>query len=118
MNNEKSERLEILRQEKVIWIISIFLAIGALTSSILEAEDLKNDSTKNRSTYRTINLIVFIIALLIYVYFIQLFYKAYQETPLKRILLTLVGSILAFIGTLLFLIAEILNIIDDEKRNS
>ena len=33
---------EILRQEKVIWIISIFLAIGALTSSILETEDLKN----------------------------------------------------------------------------
>ena len=113
MNNEQ---VTTLKEENIIWIICVFLAIGAFVSNNLEINDLETNTNNNRKRYRTINITIFLITLFIYLYFIRSSYNSYNKTKNKRLLLPLIGTILAFIGTTLFLIAEILNFINEEKE--
>lgn len=108
MNRDTSERLKLLGEESIIWIISIFLAIGALTSSILETEDVKNGNNKNRKAYQTLDVTIFIVAILINIYFLIFFFSEYKKHHDKRLLLNITGSILAIIGVSLFLLSELI----------
>ncbi len=103
------ERIDVLKRENIIWVIYILFAIFGTKANNLELADLYNGNNKNEKKYRTINIIIFIVAVFIYIYFTTLAYKVYQKNKKTTTFMVFVGSFLILIGGILFLIAEILD---------
>lgn len=104
MNNE---RVNTLKRENLIWIIYVIFAYFGIKANNLEMEDIANNNDKNRRIYKTINVLIFIVSIGIYLYFINLTYKRYEQNKRKIDGLQLVGSILVLIAGFIFLYAEI-----------
>lgn len=107
----RENKITTLKNENIIWIIYVLFAIAGVYANNLEIEDIKNNNEKNKKKYKSINIAIFFIAIIIYIYFINLVYNRYKNNPKRTNLLTLIGSVLIFIGGLLFLYVEVT---DDE----
>lgn len=105
MNTDERER--ILRNENIIWLIYAAFAFFGIHANNLELEDLRNNSDEHRRTFKTINIIIFTIALFIYIYFINITIKNYQKKKSRNNLFVLIGSFLILIAGTLFLLAEL-----------
>lgn len=103
----KENRITTLKNENIIWIIYVLFAIAGIYANNLEIEDIKNNNEKNKKKYKSINIIIFLISIIIYIYFINLLYNRYKNDHKRSNFLSLIGSILIFIGGLLFLYVEI-----------
>lgn len=110
--NNTSEKLRLLKNEDLIWITYIFIAIAAIISNYFEKQyDLSN----NREAYKkfkTINICIFTVAFFIYLYFFITVYgklKNVREST-ERFRLTqaqLFGAILFLVGGIIYLVVEI-----------
>lgn len=105
MNNNKRSRF--LRIENLIWLIYIGFAIFGIMANNLEIDDINEDSHKNQKKYKGINIIIFSIAIIIYLFFFTTSFNNYQEKKNRRNLFILTGSTLVLIAGILFLLAEL-----------
>ncbi len=110
--DDLNKKLRLLKNEDLIWIIYIFIAIAAIVSNYFER---KYDLTNNRTAYKnfkTINICIFTVAFFIYLYFLITIYdklKSVRES-IEKFRLTqaqLFGAILFLVGGLIYLIVEI-----------
>ena len=101
------DRETILKNENIIWILYFIFAIAGIYANNLELEDINKKNNNNKKKYKTINVIILFIALFIYIYFINLSYKRYQQKHQKGDLLNSIAATLVFIAGLLFLYVEL-----------
>lgn len=107
-----NEKLRLLRNEDLIWITYIFIAVAAIVSNYFEKQyDLSKDRDAYKK-YKTINICIFTVAFFIYLYFFITIYgklKNVREST-ERFRLTqaqLFGAILFLIGGVIYLMVEI-----------
>ena len=72
MNNSNNliKKLELLREEDFVWIIYFFIVIFAITSNYFERNYLLKKNLSDKKKFRNLNTTIFIIAFLIYFYFV------------------------------------------------
>lgn len=99
----------ILRNENIIWIIYVILAIIGIYANNLEIDDIKNNSNKNKNKYKGINIIVLITVIIVYIYFVYITFSYIKKKKSLHNLLLFIGSILVLISGILFLIVEIIS---------
>lgn len=110
--NDINEKLRLLKNEDLIWIIYIFISISAIVSNHFEKQyDLTNDSEAYKK-FKTINICIFTIAFFIYLYFFITIYGKSKNVrqSIKRYRLTkaqLFGATLFLIGGIIYLIVEV-----------
>jgi len=68
---EKEELLEKIKIENWIWVLYLFLIGYSFYSNYLETEYLKTDNEEAKEKYRTSIIIIFSVALLVYLYFFE-----------------------------------------------
>ncbi len=106
------EKLKNLRNEDFIWLIYIFVSIFAIISNKLEKRYYLFRSYQDKKMYKYINITIFIIALLIYLYFVSLDLKNKRRTIDSK--LHLFAALLFFIGGIIYLYLEIKNFNSEE----
>ncbi len=114
-----NEKLKKLKIEDFIWIIYFFIAAGALYSNYDERIYLYTHNKKAYEAKKIINTTIFVIALLIYIYFVYLNIEEVKKTnyynpnyPLKEA--QLVAALLFLIGGIIYLVAEVKEVLPDE----
>lgn len=116
MINEIKEKLNALKNEDLIWILSFFLVLASLISNQYERNAILENNPKFNLVSNDIKILIFTIALFIYIYFIfvtnQSIEKLKNEISCnnKQLIIEqarLVASLLFFIGGIIFLITEI-----------
>lgn len=119
MCNNIYEKLRLLKNEDLIWLIYIFIAFAAIFSNFYEKQYIL---FKNKNAYKkskTINVCILTIAFFIYLYFVLLIYNGidalknnYEKYKLQQA--KLIGAILFLTGGLIYLITEIQSNDEDE----
>lgn len=69
--NEKEELLEKIKIENWIWVLYLFLIGFSFYSNYLETEYIKTDSCEAKEKYRESLILIFSIALIVYLYFFK-----------------------------------------------
>lgn len=69
--NEKEELLEKIKIENWIWILYLFLIGFSFYSNYLETQYIKTNDIEAKEEYRKSVIIIFSIALLVYLYFFE-----------------------------------------------
>lgn len=106
--NDITKQLRLLKNENIIWIIYIFIAITAIISNKYEKEYDLTQNKESYKTFKTINICIFTVAFFIYLYFFILNYNNYQNNQKHNINTgQLIAATLFLIGGLIYLIAEI-----------
>lgn len=107
---ENKERLDIIRQENIIWIIVIILILVSLYGNSIEAKFFRNNDIEAREKYIKIQMGIFTVALIIYIFFFVDSYSSYSKLSAcdskKKIQLTeanLIATSLVLIAGIIFL---------------
>ncbi len=101
-----TERINLLKAENVVWLIYVFFAIYGIKANNLEIEDIKSGNENHRKEYKTINIIIILISICIYLFFIYNIYKRYQKKHNPDDVIIAFGSFLILIAAILFLFVE------------
>lgn len=107
MNSNINRRLDRLRTEDYIWYIYVFIAVFALISNKYEKSYVVTKKREDFEKYHTINETLFVVALLIYLYFLYANYEQYKEKRDSLTWLNLIVSILFIIGGVIALYVEV-----------
>ena len=107
-------RLKRLKNEDFIWIIYFFIAAFAIFSNKLEREYVLNNSNVAYKKSKTINIILFLVAFFIYLYFVLLFTqdlnnmeKNFNNEKYRNTFLQLIAALLFLIGGTIYLFEAI-----------
>ena len=107
---DKMERLKQIKIENIVWLIYIILIVICLYGNKLEKQFILFQDNYSKNKYRKVNILIFTIATIIYLYFFIDNYKGVQnlkitDSKLKKDLnkLSLLGSSLILISGLIFL---------------
>ena len=114
MNLKDIKKLEELKKDDFIWEIYIFIVVFALISNSIERSSVYTKNKDEIRAYHAINLVLFIIAFLIYLYFLKLNTEHYLEKQDMSNYLSLIGTILLVVTGALFIIAELKSSNDDD----
>ena len=114
-NNE----LNRLHNEDFIWFIYFFIVGFNIYSNYLEEKYITNHDAKLKSKYRNINIGIFTIALLIYIYFLKVNYDRINELKYDASKKQQELTYLSFITSIFFLVAGIISlyIAIESKKN-
>ena len=114
-NNE----LNRLYREDFIWFIYFFIIGFNIYSNYLEEKYIKNHDIKLKKKYRNINIGVFTVALLIYIYFLIVSFDRIKELKLNSSKKEKELTYLSFVTSLFFIIAGIISlyIAIESKKN-
>ena len=113
--NNIDEKLKRVEREDFIWFVYFFIIIGALLSNAYEKHYLKTNDSSNYKIFHTLNLTLFSLAFLIYLYFVIQNYDEYKQSTNKKEQLV---SYVALIAALIFLIGGALQIYVELNRNT
>ncbi len=102
--NDIEETLKEIKEEDIIWIIYIFLVIFALVSNYFEKQFITKRKKKDEKTFRSINIFIFSVTFLIYLYFVLLNYKHIKKLDATSSFRDQLFTNASFISSLLFLI--------------
>ena len=108
MNEEIINKLKLLKTEDIIWGIYILLIILSLYSNTIERDYLINKNNKSKENYRKINIAIFTILLLIYIYLTLENYNDLKKLKKTDSYTKIKFTNISFIGTFLVLISGIL----------
>lgn len=107
-------KLQRIRNEDMIWIVYLFIAIAAIISDKFERDFILTNDKMAKKKYRIINITVLTIALFIYIYFVFINYEDVatlkKEVTKKEVILThasLIAALLFLIGGIIALFVEI-----------
>ena len=106
--------LKRLKNEDFIWIIYFFIAAFAIFSNKLEREYVLNNNNVAYKKSKTINIILFLVAFFIYLYFVLLFTqdlnnmeKNFNNEKYRNTFLQLIAALLFLIGGIIYLVEAI-----------
>ena len=106
--------LKRLKNEDFIWIIYFFIAAFAIFSNKLEREYILNNNNVAYKKSKTINIILFLVAFFIYLYFVLLFTqdlnnmeKNFNNEKYRNTFLQLIAALLFLIGGIIYLVEAI-----------
>lgn len=106
----KEELLNKLKIEDFIWIIYLVIIGLSFYSNKIERDYIINENIDSKEKYRILNIIIFSIAVLIYLYFTYDGYEGIKDlnindsTKKKELTyLEFIGSVLALLSGLIFL---------------
>lgn len=109
-----NEKLKKLRTEDFIWIVYFFIAAAALYSNKDEREYLLFNNKRAYREKKTINIVIFIIALIIYIYFVinttedlSQMPQTFQNPEYANRYAQLVAALLFLVGGIIYLVVEI-----------
>ena len=112
------EKLKEIQIEDLIWCIYIVLILLSIYSNHFEKRYYLYNDIKSKEDYRKLNIFIFSVAVIIYLYFVRDGYKSLinSKTPKEKDLNTLnfTASTLILIGGLIFLYIAI----TDEDLNT
>ena len=115
--NDINDILKKINIEEFIWIIYLIIIYLSFYSNKLERKYYLYDDHKAKNTYRNINIIIFFIAFLVYIYFFIDGYKSINNLSIyddsfKRFLneISFVASTLILIAGSIFLFIAIYDI--------
>ena len=112
------EKLKEIQIEDLIWCIYIVLILLSIYSNHFEKRYYLYNDIKSKEDYRKLNIFIFSVAVIIYLYFVDDGYKSLinSKTPKEKDLNTLnfTASTLILIGGLIFLYIAI----TDEDLNT
>lgn len=107
-------KLQRIRNEDMIWIVYLFIAIAAIISDKFERDFILTNDKMAKKKYRIINITVLTIVLFIYIYFVFINYEDVatlkKEVTKKEVILThasLIAALLFLIGGIIALFVEI-----------
>ena len=107
-------RLKRLKNEDFIWIIYFFIAAFAIFSNKLERDYVLNKNSVAYKKSKTINIILFLVAFFIYLYFVLLFTqdlnnmeKNFNNEKYRNTFLQLIAALLFLIGGIIYLVEAI-----------
>ena len=110
MNNKEIEdRLKEIKIENYIWVIYLFIIILSFYSNELEKDYFINNNIKSKDKYRLLNIVIFSILLVVYIYFFNDSYSnlkninEYDEDKKEKILLAFLASLFVLISGIIFL---------------
>ena len=110
MNKEIYNRLKLLNIEDFIWIIYIGIIVLSFYSNKIERKYFIFKNIKDKNKYRTINIVIFSILLIVYIYFLKNAFndlKNLKESDSKEkkklVYLSFLGSLLICISGFIFL---------------
>lgn len=116
MNSSINETLKNIQTEDLIWIIYLFLAIASLISNEYEKETLLRTGNQRNNDSKKINVTIFTITFIIYIYFayinlkdIQKIKNGIQNNSTRSIIESqarLIASLLFIVGGAIYLITE------------
>lgn len=112
MNNNINEKLRLLKNEDLIWVVYIFIAIAALFSNYYEKNTILFKNKNAYKKYKTINVCILTIAFFIYLYFVLIIYKNIDEMKNdfkknQQNIFKLIGALLFLVGGLIYLLVEL-----------
>lgn len=114
---ETNKRLKQINTENFIWIIYFFLIGMCLYANHFEKNFFLNNDEYSKEKYRKMTIIIFIIAVIIYIYFFIDNYRDFKslkqtDSIKKKKLneLSLLGSSLILISGLIFLYIAVVDI--------
>lgn len=115
--NDINDILKKINIEEFIWIIYLIIIYLSFYSNKLERKYYLYDDHKAKNTYRNINIIIFFIAFLVYIYFFIDGYKSINNLSIyddsfKRFLneMSFIASTLILIAGSIFLFIAIYDI--------
>lgn len=115
--NDIEEKLKKLKQEDIVWVIYLVIIGLSFYSNMIERKYILENDETSKNKYRLINMTIFTLAVLIYIYFTYDNYKEVKnlnpndgERKIKFTYLTLIGAVLALISGLIFLYVSIYDI--------
>ena len=116
MNSSINETLKNIQTEDLIWIIYLFLAIASLISNEYEKKTLLRTGNQRNNDSKKINVTIFTITFIIYIYFayinlkdIQKIKNGIQNNSTRSIIESqarLIASLLFIVGGAIYLITE------------
>jgi len=108
--NEVKERLKELKIEDFIWLIYIGIIFFSWIANELEKKYFVNNDLESKEKYRTIQIIIFIILVIVYSYFFNSSINDIKnlkenDSDKKKLLvyLSFIGSLLILISGIIFL---------------
>ena len=112
-------RLKRLKTEDFIWLIYFFIAAFAVLSNAYERNFILTKNAKSHQKSKETNIILFIIAFFIYLYFALIFAtdlnnmeRNFNDKNYRNTLMQLIAALLFLIGGAIYLVQEIIQ--DDE----
>lgn len=115
MNNNES-RIKQIETENLIWIVYIFLIGLCLYANYFEKNYFETGNNNSKEKYRNLTIIIFVIAIIVYIYFFIDGYDSVKNMEpclnkktkdLNR--LSLIGSALILISGIIFLYIAIVD---------
>ena len=111
---DKEKLLKALKIEDFVWVIYLVIIGLSFYSNHIERDYIINDNENSKNKYQLINIIIFSIAVLIYLYFAYDNYKQVKDLnendscdKIKYSYLELIGALFALISGLIFLYVAI-----------
>ena len=108
MNMDVEKRLQQINIENYIWVIYLIIIGFSFISNELEKDYFVNHNLKSKEQYRKINIMIFSVITIIYLYFVKESYESVKEknkseTLKKYDFLSFIASSLVFISGIIFL---------------
>ena len=105
MNSSQIDKINSLNLDDMVWYIYIFISVAALYSNALEKEYTKTYNKRKLTEFHTINLVVLTIAFFVYIYFIFVAFRRFQNDKNNNTIINIIASILFLVagGMLLYL---------------
>lgn len=116
-----NRELKKIRTEDFVWIIYFFIVIAALYSNRYEVNYLLNNDINSLKKEKTLNIIIFVVAFFIYLYFVLTFSedlsnmeKNFNNRRYRETFIKLIAALLFLVGGALYAIVEITSFSSDE----
>lgn len=106
--NQKEKILKTIKIENYIWILYLVLIGLSFYANFEEEKYFKYDDLEAKEKYRKTNIIVFFIALLVYIYFFYDNYKTVSKKDINTTSSKIFFDNLNFLASTLFLIAGVI----------
>lgn len=115
MNHEYEDELKLLEIENIIWVIFLLLAGINLVSNYYAEKYIYTNDYKYKKIFRTLNIVILVIALIIYFYYEFSSFKNVEAGERETLnYLILIASTLVLIAGLIYLYVEIHKSINPE----
>lgn len=100
-------RIKNIEIENIIWAIYFIVIMLALISNYYEKNSIVDSDYSEGLISKNINIFVFIVLLIIYIYFLDNSYEQYVNSPTNVNYTSLVGNVFNVIGGVIFLYVAI-----------
>ena len=105
MNDDLQKRLKMLKIEDFVWFILIGIILLSLYNNTIEKNFLIYNDENSKNKYRTIQIFIFLVVFIIYLYFAIDGYQDIKSLKITDSKEKIDGTYLSFISSVLIVVA-------------